>query len=307
MKKKILSILLSSTGGLVVMSLVILIPVLMIMDFFGANITDGYVKNNIEYADQYKATLNKYIKTNSGYVSLERILYFYLADNSLSFEKIYYDNLDPETKRLLPISEVCTIHKYKVLDVCDTFNLSDSSQIDETQAKSFAPPIDFTSSSITSFFMEERYVYDSYDIHEAWDLANSAQTPVYSTCDGKVELVSFPYSTNSINKEDKQGGNIIKLSCEVDELEYIVLYAHLYPNSAKVKTGDSVTKGQEIASVGTTGYSTGNHLHFAVSLNGSSVDGMSLIDFTYNQENTDIKPYQPPYFNNPTLPSYKTS
>ena len=58
MKKKILSILLSSTGGLVVMFLVILIPVLMIMDFFGANITDDYVENNIEYEDKYKTTLN---------------------------------------------------------------------------------------------------------------------------------------------------------------------------------------------------------------------------------------------------------
>lgn len=303
MKKKILSILLSSTGGLVVMSLVILVPILMIMDFFGANITDGYVENNIEYADQYKETLNKYIKTNSGYVSLERILYFYLADNSLSFDQIYYDNLDPETKKLIPISEVCLIHRYKVLDVCDTSNLSDSNQIDEVQAKPFAPPIDFTSSTITSFFMQERYVYNSYDIHEAWDFANSAKTPVYSTCDGKVENVNFPYTTNSINTEDKQGGNIIKISCNVNDLEYKVLYAHLYPNSAKVSIGDSVTKGQEIASVGTTGYSTGNHLHFSVTLDGNSIDGMSLIDFTYNQEDNNVNPYKPPFNNLPTYPS----
>lgn len=299
MKKKLLSILLSSTGGLVVIFLIILIPVLMIMDFFGANITDGYVENNIDYADEYKTTLNKYIKTNSGYVSLERILYFYLADDTLSFDEIYYDNLDPDTKKMLPISEVCNIRKYKVLDVCDESNLSDSTQVDEEQAKPFAPPINFTSSTITSFFMEERYVYESYNVHKAWDLANSAKTPVYATCDGKVESLSFPYSTNSIDTNDKQGGNHIKISCEVDDLKYIVLYAHLYPNSAKVKVGDSVSKGQEIASVGTTGYSTGNHLHYAVSLNGTYVDGMSLIDFTYNQDDTNNLPYKPSF---PTLP-----
>lgn len=302
MKKKLLSILLSSTGGLVVISLVILIPVLMIMDFFGANITDGYVENNIDYADEYKSTLNKFIKTNSGYVSLERILYFYLSDDSLSFEEIYYDNLDQDSRKMLPISEVCNIKKYKVLDVCDESNISDSLQIDEEQSKPFAPPIKFTSSTITSFFMEERYVYESYNVHKAWDLANSAKTPVYATCDGKVENLSFPYSTNSIDTNDKQGGNYIKISCEVDDLKYIVLYAHLYPSSAKVKVGDSVSKGQEIASVGTTGYSTGDHLHYAVSLNDTYVDGMSLIDFTYNQDDSSTLPYKPTF---PTLPSIK--
>lgn len=300
MKKKILSILLlSSTGGLVVMALIILIPILMIMDFFGANITDGYVENNIKYAEQYKTTLNKYIKNNSGYVSLERILYFYLADNSLSFDEIYYDNLDPETKRLLPISEVCIIQKYKVLDVCDDSVLSDSSQIDELQAKPFSPPINFTSSTITSFFMEERYVYGEYDIHGAWDFASSAQTPVYSTCDGKVESVNFPYSTNIINKEDTQGGNSIKISCTIDDLEYKVSYLHLYPKSSKVSIGDHVTKGQEIASVGTTGYSTGNHLHYSVILDNKIIDGMSLIDFNFNQFDSGFTPVTPPHLQLP--------
>lgn len=36
---------------------------------------------------------------------------------------------------------------------------------------------------------------------------------------------------------------------------------------------------QKIAEVGTTGYSTGNYLHFQTSLNGKYVDGLSLIDF----------------------------
>ena len=295
MKKKIISILLGSTGGLFLIGFIILIPVLMILDFFGANITDGYIENNSGYAEEYKKVLNENIKSKNGYVSLERILYFYLADNSLTFSEIYTDNLDSELKRQLPISQVCEIQKYKVLEVCKEDNIVDSGQIDEEQAKPFAPPIDFASSTITSFFKEERIVYGESDVHSAWDLANSARTPVYSVCDGTVETVDFPYSTNTIDTSDTQGGNIIKINCEVNELTYTVLYGHLYPNSSQVAVGDTVTKGQVIASVGTTGYSTGDHLHYQVSLNNEVVDGMSLIDFTYEIEST-------PSFNQPDLP-----
>lgn len=281
MKKKILSLLLGSTGGLIVIGLIILIPILMVMDFFGANITDGYIENNSEYADEYRTVANKNIKANNGYIPLERILYFYLADQNLTFDEIYSDSLDKETKKMLPITQVCEISKYKVLEVCKSENVSASNQVDEEQAKPFSPPIDFTSSTITSFFKEERIVYGKSNVHSAWDLANSAEMPVYATCDGKVENVSFPYSTNSIDTNDTQGGNIIKISCEIDDLKYYILYGHLFPNSAKVLIGDTVTKGQQLASVGTTGYSTGNHLHYQVSLDDNVIDGMSFVDFNY--------------------------
>ena len=75
------------------------------------------------------------------------------------------------------------------------------------------------------------------------------------------------------------GGNYITIECKIDKSTYSVFYAHLYPDSYLVKEGDLVYKGQEIASVGTTGYSTGPHLHFQVSRNGTVVDGMGLINF----------------------------
>lgn len=277
--KRIVSIFIGSICVLVVIAIVILVSVLMSMNFFGVNITDGYIPNNSEYAEQYIKVANENIKAKNGYVSLERILYFYLADNSLTFDEIYDDNLDKENKKQLPISEVCSLNKYKILSVCDDSSIADSRQIDTEQAKPFVAPIDFTSSMVTSFFMEERIVYGKSDVHNAWDLSNKANEPVYAVCDGIIKFVSFPYATNSINIADTQGGNIIKLSCGVENIEYIVMYAHLYPNSSKVKTGDVVSKGQVIAGIGTTGYSTGDHLHFQVDLNGKSVDGMSLVDF----------------------------
>ena len=50
----------------------------------------------------------------------------------------------------------------------------------------------------------------------------------------------------------------------------VTLYGHC--TDIYVKVGDTVSRGQTIATVGTTGYSTGNHLHFSVLLNGTYVD-----------------------------------
>ena len=97
------------------------------------------------------------------------------------------------------------------------------------------------------------------------------------------------------------------MDCEVDDdLTYRVIYAHLYPDSANVEVGDEVKVGDEIAQVGTTGYSTGPHLHFQVIKDGSNVDAMSLIDFTYESElpkTPSIQPYNPG--NNFSQPGYK--
>ena len=61
------------------------------------------------------------------------------------------------------------------------------------------------------------------------------------------------------------------------------------PEELKVKVGDKVKGWQQIAEVGTTGYSTDPHLHYQVSLNGSYIDGMSLIDFTNEDSKTPLE------------------
>ena len=250
----------------------------MLLDYFGVNITDGYIENNSQYSSMYKEVIRKNVIKGNGYVSLERIIYFYLEDEDLTFDEIYTDNLDTELKQIKPISDVCENEKYKNYSVCENEYIEASSQINEIQIKPFNSPLEFKDLSVTSYFKEERIIYDNPDVHDAWDFASLPQTPIYSVCDGRVIDISFKYKENNI-EINGGAGNYIKIECNIDGDKYNVLYGHLYPNSSKLKIGDNVRHWQQIATMGTTGYSTGNHLHFEVTKNGELVDGLSLIDF----------------------------
>ena len=60
---------------------------------------------------------------------------------------------------------------------------------------------------------------------------------------------------------------------KADGKEYVVTYGHM--TSASVGAGANIKKGQVIGTVGTTGWSTGYHLHFGISVNGSWVNPMN--------------------------------
>lgn len=266
---------------IIVVFISVIVASLLTLDFFGeddtsnsengnVNINQNYIVNNAPYAKKYKRAVNKNLQ--NGYVPLDRILYFYSANNKLSFDKIYQDNL--ENKKLKPISKVCELDDYKKLSVCE------NPKVSEDSAKPFLKPLNFTGVAVTTFFMEQREVFNVSDVHPAWDFAIGAGTPVYAVCDGKIDKVVFPYSQNTTNKSGGRG-NYITLKCNVNGEELSIIYGHLYPNSNKVSVGDLVGSGTQIASVGTTGYSTGNHLHFEVQKKDKTkIDGMSLINFS---------------------------
>lgn len=90
------------------------------------------------------------------------------------------------------------------------------------------------------------------EFHYGIDLANKTGTPIWAATDGVVSYAA-PLSTY---------GNVVILTHSIDGAIYTTVYAHL--NGFNVSKGAVVTQGQQIATMGSTGRSTGPHLHFEV-------------------------------------------
>ncbi len=100
------------------------------------------------------------------------------------------------------------------------------------------------------------------DYHKGVDFAAAYGTPILAVNSGYVTNSYYSNSFGNCIIIDHGGG-------------IFSLYAHA--SKRLVSAGEIVTKGQEIAKVGSTGDSTGNHLHFAILKNGEYVDPMNYI------------------------------
>ncbi len=119
-----------------------------------------------------------------------------------------------------------------------------------------------SSSRITSKF-GWRTLFGKQDYHAGLDIGAGKGSSIVAAADGEVLLVkksSYGYGWHlAIN----HGGG------------YTTLYAHT--SRIDVAEGDEVKRGQVIAAVGSTGNSTGNHLHFEVRINNEKKDPMHYV------------------------------
>ena len=112
---------------------------------------------------------------------------------------------------------------------------------------------------ISALFGEPRNT--SY--HKGVDIAKNLGEDVTSALDGKV--ISAGYNNGGY-------GNLVIIEHEDNIQTY---YAHL--NEIYVSEGEVVTEGSCIGTIGSTGYSTGPHLHFELRVNGVPVDPLEYI------------------------------
>lgn len=102
----------------------------------------------------------------------------------------------------------------------------------------------------------------SYSFHNGVDIAVSAGTPIKASAGGTVTVASYTYVWGYYVTINHGNG-------------FSTLYAHM--TNFIVSYGQSVSQGQVIGYVGSTGYSTGAHLHFTMYYNGSTVNPMNYI------------------------------
>jgi len=98
--------------------------------------------------------------------------------------------------------------------------------------------------------------------HAAIDLAAPEGTPVAAAMEGRVSVVGYNTVYGKYVIMTHSGG-------------YQTWYAHL--NEFRTEKGAYLKQGQRLGDVGSTGYSTGNHLHFAVFKNGRALNPLPLL------------------------------
>ena len=107
----------------------------------------------------------------------------------------------------------------------------------------------------------------SYRMHSGMDFAGPRGTPIYSTGEGVV----------TFSGRQRGYGIVVKIR---HAFGFETVYAHL--NKSRVKVGQRVERGERIGDMGSTGRSTGTHLHYEIRIDGKPVNPSKFIKAARN-------------------------
>ena len=115
----------------------------------------------------------------------------------------------------------------------------------------------------SSFGMRKHPILGYNKMHKGTDFAAPKGTPVMASGNGKIIKARWCGG----------GGNCIKIK---HNSTYSTVYAHLSAFARGIKSGKRVKQGEVIGYVGSTGMSTGPHLHYEVIENGKKINSQTL-------------------------------
>ena len=117
---------------------------------------------------------------------------------------------------------------------------------------------------LSSPFGMRKHPIDGYNkMHRGTDFAAPTGTPIMASGDGVVKKAGWCGG----------GGNCVKIR---HNSSYQTVYAHMSKFARGIKVGVRVKQGQTIGYVGSTGKSTGPHLHYEVIVNGKKINSQKL-------------------------------
>ncbi|KQS14460.1 hypothetical protein ASG04_00850 [Curtobacterium sp. Leaf183] len=164
----------------------------------------------------------------------------------------------------------------------DAYTVSDATQYKNVDSSSFTNDANgtiqwpfLTGVPITSGFGGRQVEGCSFcsTNHQGVDFAPGAGTPIRVIAAGTVIKVQ---------PDDGGFGNDVWVEHDVDGKQFTSVYGHMMDNSFKVVKGQQVAVGDELGLVGSTGNSTGPHLHLEVHVDGVPVDPLAWLKANAN-------------------------
>ena len=173
----------------------------------------------------------------------------------LVYEELFLDGKKFEDGEIIAASftnQGETFNAFRYTDVNADTNYYNEDGVSMRKAFLMAP-LDFTRVS-SNFNMRRLHpIYKTVRPHRGTDYAAPTGTPVYAAGDGRVVQAGYT----------RANGNYVFIR---HGDKYVTRYLHLHKR--KVKSGQSVSQGQVVGTVGSTGSATGPHLHYEFLVNG---------------------------------------
>ncbi|BCN32648.1 murein hydrolase activator EnvC family protein [Anaeromicropila herbilytica] len=141
-------------------------------------------------------------------------------------------------------------------------NDSDSSSNVTPSATGFIWPVPSSSRITSSFGYRAQPTAGASTYHKGIDIGAPTGSNIVASNSGTVLIATYSGSA----------GNYVMISHGSG-----IYTVYMHASQLLVSVGQSVSKGQVIAKVGSTGYSTGSHLHFGISVNGTYVNPLNYV------------------------------
>jgi len=193
-------------------------------------------QRDIRKNDYFKILYEKYFDENKKFINSGSILYAHMTVNGREI----------------------TLYKFGDDKSYGFFN-SNGKSVEKALMKT---PINGARLS-SSFGMRKHPISGFTKMHQGTDFAAPSGTPIMASGAGTIALAKWCGG----------GGNCIKIK---HNSTYKTIYAHMKNFAKGIKAGKKVKQGQIIGYVGSTGMSTGPHLHYEVVVNGKKVNSQRL-------------------------------